>query len=147
MQIALRRGDISVTKNIFYDVDVGAARIQPRPQGVTQIVETEVRPTDSLTRRLKRSPDRCDAFAGFIFFMRLAGPLIDRSAVLAVTPVDAEYKYRTPGPFAADIAQELVEVVAHSDEVVLVALLFYPDLTLVPENVVADVELHDVLFS
>ena len=39
MQIALRRGDISVTKNIFYDVDVDAARVQPRPQGVTKIME------------------------------------------------------------------------------------------------------------
>ena len=39
MQITLRRCDISVAENIFYDVDVGAARVQPRPQGVTQIME------------------------------------------------------------------------------------------------------------
>ena len=44
MQIALRRGDISVTKDIFYDVDVDAARVQPRPQGVTQIMKAKVRP-------------------------------------------------------------------------------------------------------
>ena len=104
MQIALRRGDISVTKNIFYDVDVDAARVQPRPQGVTKIMKAKVRSTDPLTRRFERSPDRCDAIAGFMFFMRLAGPLIDRGAVLAVTPVYAEDKYRPPGTFAADIS-------------------------------------------
>ena len=53
MQIALRRGDISVTKNIFYDVNVDAARVQPRPQGVMQIMEAEIRPANNPPRRPK----------------------------------------------------------------------------------------------
>ena len=61
MQIALRRGDISVTKDIFYDVDVDAARVQPRPQGVTQIMKAKVRPTDAIARRFKCCPYGCGA--------------------------------------------------------------------------------------
>ena len=75
---------------------------------MAKIVEAEIRPADPLTRRFERSPDRCDAFPGTIFFMRLAGLLTDRGAVLAVTPVYAENKYRPPGPFAADLAEQVI---------------------------------------
>ena len=108
MQIALRRGDILIAHRFFDLVYVGAPAIHPGSTGVTQIMKAKFRPANPLTRRLERGPDRCDAFAGAVFFMRLAGLLTDRGAVLAVTPVYAENKYRSPGTFAADISELIV---------------------------------------
>jgi hypothetical protein len=95
MQIALRRGDILVTKDIFNDVDIDTARVQPRPQGMAKIMEAKIRPTDSGARCFKSTPDRTDASLPERL-VRFSGLLVDRGAAHAIATVDAEDKYSPP---------------------------------------------------
>lgn len=113
MDVALRGADVGVAENIFYDVDVGAPAVHPGSKGMTQIMEAEIRPANSFTRRIERSPDRTDASLPERL-VRFASLLVDWVAAHAIATVDAEDKYRPPQPIAADIASEFVEVVAHT---------------------------------
>ena len=61
VSVSHRRGDIRVSKKLLDEVERGAGGSQPRGDRMPQIVETDVRPSDGITRRIERAVDRCNS--------------------------------------------------------------------------------------